>query len=77
MLEELEHEGSSARELRFTNLAKHAQAIIETQDRDEELNQIKLKKKNLEAPYREQKRENTKLQRLVRLIMKENGEVED
>lgn len=77
MLNELEHESSSARELRFTNLAKHAQAIIETKDRDEELNQVKAKKKVLEAPYTEQKRENTKLQRLVRLVMKDRGEVED
>jgi hypothetical protein len=77
MLEELQHEGESARNLRFTNLAKHAQAIIETQDRDEELNSLKDKVKELNKPYNDQKNANKKLQRLVRLTMKEDGQVEE
>lgn len=58
---------------KLLGLAKHNQEISNTKADDEELIQAAQRKKDLEAPYREQLRMNTKLARFVSLIMQEQG----
>lgn len=54
-------------------LAKHNQEIANTKAADSELEAAKERKKDLEQPYKDQKKMNEKLARFVALIMKENG----
>lgn len=63
-------------EFKLLNLAKHAQEITNTKNRDEELLKAKKHKSSLEAPYREQTKYNKKLSRFVSLLLiEEEGDV--
>lgn len=54
-------------------LAKHREEIANTKASDTELEQAVQRKKDLEEPYKEQKKMNEKMARFVGLMMKENG----
>lgn len=58
---------------KMLRLAKHREEIQSTKNKDQELIQVKEKKKMLEAPYREQKKMNDKLARYVMLVMQDRG----
>lgn len=62
---------------KLLELAKYRQSIIYTKNNDKELSEAKAKKDMLEKPYKEDLRHNLDRQRLVTLIMKEKGFLED
>ncbi len=68
---EMKRADISQLEAKLLELAKHAQEIQNTKDRDDELIQARRKKSDLEAPYREQTRYNKKLARFVALTLKD------
>lgn len=72
-IEEIRAADPTALNTKLLNLAKHAQEIANTRSKDVELEAVSQKKKELEAPYSEQKRMNAKMARFVALIMKEQG----
>ena len=72
-VEEIRAASPESLNTKLLNLAKHAQEIANTKSADLELEVVAQKKKELEAPYNEQKRMNAKMARFVALMMKEQG----
>jgi len=61
-------------EFRLRQISKHKQAVISTQNSDEELKLAKLKVSGLTAPYNEQKRACDAKSRFIGLLLQElNG----
>lgn len=72
-IEEIRGASPETLNAKMLGLAKHAQEISNAKADDRVLEAASQHKKDLEAPYRDQKKMNAKLVRFVALIMKENG----
>jgi hypothetical protein len=72
-VEAMRNASASELDSKMLSLAKHREEIATTKSNDTELETAKEKKKDLEAPYREQLAMNKKLSRFVGLMMKEMG----
>lgn len=72
-IDEMRAASPEALNTKLLALAKHNQEIANTKAKDDELEKANNKKKELEAPYKDQKKMNEKLARFVALMMEEKG----
>jgi hypothetical protein len=72
-IDEIRAASPDALNAKLLGLAKHNQEIANTKAADQELERAKQRKKDLEEPYKDQKKMNEKLARFVALVMKEQG----
>ena len=72
-IEQMRNAGVELLDSKLLGLAKHREAINDTQQNDEELRTAKAVASNLGAPYREQLTMNKKLTRFITLLRKEQG----
>ena len=61
-------------EYKLLQLANHREEITTTKNNDQELQFIKEKVKELNAPYSEQLRENNRKSRFIHLLLKEKSD---
>ena len=62
-------------EYKLLQLAKHREAITTTKNEDEELSSAKEVVKELDAPYKEQLKENNLKSRIMALLITEKGDL--